>query len=193
MKARASGGGAVSFNMTPMIDIVFNLIIFFMLVSQFYQMRTEMVKLPPAKEADPRRQEVARMMNVVINVLPPGKEGKQRPGVTQVFIDGRMIMDSYDSGYGEGENEGRPPTNAQTKALEDLLRIRREEADKAGKTMNVILRAGENVRYDMIQRVMIATGAAGINAWWVQAARPSTVPGQDDDLKEFLGISRTGE
>jgi biopolymer transport protein ExbD len=185
MKARASGGGAVSFNMTPMIDIVFNLIIFFMLVSQFYQLKTEMVKLPPAKEADPRRQEVARLVNVVINILPPGTKNKEKPDTTQVYVDGRLIMDSIDNGRG--------PTLAQVNALEDLLKARREAAEKSGKTMNVILRAGENVRFDMVAKVMIATGTAGINAWWVQAARPSSTVGQDEDLKEFLGVSSTLE
>ena len=59
----------VGFNMTPMIDIIFNLIIFFMLVSQFTQLAVEDVVLPLAKKAEPK--EMGEVNTIVINIVDP--------------------------------------------------------------------------------------------------------------------------
>jgi len=48
-KHRGSDTGSVSMNMTPMIDIVFQLIIFFLLTSQFQQLEIEDVTLPMSR------------------------------------------------------------------------------------------------------------------------------------------------
>lgn len=175
MKTRMKGGGAVSFNMTPMIDIVFNLIIFFMLVSQFYQMKVEDVKLPPASKADPKREELRKFTQIVINVVPPGTEANPSERTTLIKIDGQIYMESV---YGGGIPDPDP--------LIAYLKARKEAAEqKKLKPVNVILRAGENVHYETIGRVMLCASFAGIPYWWVQARR---VTKDDDETKRFLGI-----
>ena len=54
--------------MTPMIDIVFQLIVFFMLVSDMSVKQTEPVTLPTASAAI-----LSRERETVINVLPDGR------------------------------------------------------------------------------------------------------------------------
>ena len=182
MKSHAKGGGGVSFDMTPMIDIVFNLIIFFMLVSQFYQLKVEPVKLPPAAKADPKKEELQRYDQVVINVMPPDKVADPNNKTTLVKIDGQVVMRSVFGG------DIPDPTK-----LEKLLVARAKAAEKNDRKINVILRAGENVHYELIARIMIATARAKIPNWWVQAARPDPTPGKDEDVKRFLGVSPTLE
>ncbi len=67
------------FDMTPMIDCTFQLIIFFMLVSDMARVRTDPVTLPSATKA-------ARVPNpddLVVNILPDGR----------VRVDGRGYSD----------------------------------------------------------------------------------------------------
>ena len=61
----------VAFNATPMIDIIFNLIIFFMLVSQFSQLSVEEVELPAARMAE--KKEAVKENAIVINIVNPDK------------------------------------------------------------------------------------------------------------------------
>jgi len=61
--------GVVSVNMTPMIDMVFNLLIFFILTSQFIKLEIEEVVLPPSVMALPKDYTIYR--NVVINIVNP--------------------------------------------------------------------------------------------------------------------------
>ena len=179
MKSKMRGGGAVSFNMTPMIDIVFNLIIFFMLVSQFYQLKVEAVKLPPAAKADPKRKELPNFTQVVINVVPPGSPSNPTGHTTLVKIDGKVVM--------RDEEGGDVP---DPEPLENLLKARKEAAEAAGggKPVNIILRAGDEVHYDLVARIMIAASRAGIPYWWVQAARPNPKENMDLEIKQFLGV-----
>ena len=60
----------VSLNMTPMIDIVFQLIIFFMLVSEFQNMEMEQITLPFALKA---KEVVEPPDRLVINVTSRGE------------------------------------------------------------------------------------------------------------------------
>jgi biopolymer transport protein ExbD len=172
IKSRAGGG--VGFNMTPMIDIVFNLIIFFMLVSQFYRLEVEEVKLPPASKADPNKEKLQQYTQLVVNIVPPTNPQDK---ATRVVIGGKTIVT-----FVEG---GDPP---EMDPLINLLKARNEAvtANKQ-KPLNVICRAGEEVTYDIVGSVMIATSKAGIKNWWVQAARPPAKGGRE--IKEFLGVA----
>ncbi|MCX5685098.1 MAG: biopolymer transporter ExbD [Planctomycetota bacterium] len=66
---KPSGAGAISFNFTPMIDIVFNLLIFFVLTAQFAILEVEDVVLPPSLTAEPK--DYTSYRNVVVNVVRP--------------------------------------------------------------------------------------------------------------------------
>ncbi|MCX5676700.1 MAG: biopolymer transporter ExbD [Planctomycetota bacterium] len=65
--AKTKSLGTVSVNMTPMIDMVFNLLIFFILTSQFAQLETEEVVLPLSTTATTK--DYTEFFNVVINIV----------------------------------------------------------------------------------------------------------------------------
>jgi biopolymer transport protein ExbD len=66
---KPTGQGVVSVNMTPMIDMVFNLLIFFILTAQFAKLEIEEVVLPPSTSA--LFKDYTQFRNVVINVVNP--------------------------------------------------------------------------------------------------------------------------
>lgn len=70
-----------AFMMTPMIDVVFQLIVFFLLVLDLSQRRIEKLTLPKATEA--RRHQTADPNEVVVNVRDDGT----------VSVDGRVMSD----------------------------------------------------------------------------------------------------
>jgi biopolymer transport protein ExbD len=67
----------VSLNMTPMIDMVFNLLIFFILTSQFAQLETEDVVLPLSTTATTK--DYTEFRNVVINI-------KNKDGAGEIIV-----------------------------------------------------------------------------------------------------------
>ncbi|MCI0499533.1 MAG: biopolymer transporter ExbD [Planctomycetales bacterium] len=70
---------AASFDMTPVIDVVFQLIIFFMLVSQFIAAEQFKVRVPDQIKTA-RQQEAVEKVPLTITVLP-APEGKVRCAV----------------------------------------------------------------------------------------------------------------
>jgi len=68
-RAKPESSGAVTFNMTPMIDIVFNLLIFFVLTAQFASLEVEEVVLPPSTTAE--LMDYTNYRNVVVNIVRP--------------------------------------------------------------------------------------------------------------------------
>jgi len=135
--AKSKSLGTVSVNMTPMIDMVFNLLIFFILTSQFAQLETEEVVLPPSSTATTK--DYTEFRNVVINIV-----NKDGAGEIIVF---------------------RRPFTPQdlTEHLIDL----NSKASEEGRQMNVILRADADVPYEDVARVMLAAGKARIQGWWI--------------------------
>lgn len=133
---RPTSAGAVSVNMTPMIDMVFNLLIFFILTSQFVQLEMEEVVLPQSFAAMPK--DYTSFRNVVINVVNPDNP--------QIVVFGQPLT---------------PPE------LTELLKERKASLAE-GEILNVILRADAEVPYEDIARVMLSTGAAQIQGWWIQ-------------------------
>lgn len=74
---KPTGVGAVGANMTPMIDMVFNLLIFFILTSQFAQLETEEVRLPLSTTAT--NKDYTEFRNVVINIV-------ERDGAGEIIV-----------------------------------------------------------------------------------------------------------
>ena len=75
MKIPSARGSAVGFNMTPMIDIVFQLIIFFLVSSHLAQSQMQYTfDLPEAKTGQ-EQLETTKTTKIVINLLPPENGG----------------------------------------------------------------------------------------------------------------------
>jgi biopolymer transport protein ExbD len=174
MKSKARGCGQISFNMVPMIDCIFQLLIFLMVTRHFYEMSTVEVVLPPAVKAEAKRDELLQYTNVVVNVQPPSNK---EDNITRVWLDGVVLVQSVEGGK-------VPDWDPLIKALKQ----KKIDAEKSlgKKPVNVILRAGENVPYETIGSVMLATSSAGIPNWWVQCYRPNQ-PG-DVEKRKALGV-----
>jgi biopolymer transport protein ExbD len=85
-------------NITPLIDIVFLLIIFSMVVSQFSKLQAENVKLPEARKGDEPKP--TRAGRVVINLLPSGGivVAGARQGLASLgaLLDGQVRLSGAD-------------------------------------------------------------------------------------------------
>ena len=156
---RSKGGGDVGFNMTPMIDIIFNLIIFFMLISQFQQLEIEDVVLPPAEAA--KILDYSPYRNIVINIIK-GKTSSL-DSVVKVMGHEMRVLEAYTR-----------PDGSQTVGgeLTAYLVDAASRGDKAN--LNVILRADADVPYEDVARVMLAAGAAEIESWWITTKIPDS-------------------
>lgn len=140
MRFKKSDADVPQQDMTPLIDVVFQLLIFFMLVTNFEQTQAdERVKLPRDKLAQPPK--VARDKDLVINI--------------GYFRDesGRVITHNGDRGpFVFFDGEAYPvPQFGQRLGIERQLQ-KNEDVDP--KEITVVIRADREVPTGMIQELM---------------------------------------
>lgn len=137
--------GAVtpSMNITPLIDVVFLLIIFFMLVNNIVSEESESMMLPTLE--DPRTREIGEIERVVVNVVPePFTESGRdefplnhpgRPAYVKVGTgaDSRFDIDDL-------------------KGIAGALKL----AKAANPKIEVLLRVDGAIYYDRVQPIMAA-------------------------------------
>ena len=123
----------IDFNMTPLIDIVFLLIIFLMTVQEFSRLEIEEVDLPRAEEAQvkPRPRE-----RVVVNVLADGR----------LVVAGRQLDLA---GLWELLRRERE-------------RLRASGAKGSEEQMTVVIRADGSVPYGRVQELLSAAASLDI-------------------------------
>lgn len=121
-----------SINMTPMIDVTFQLIIFFMCVSQFWNLEKEELILPSAEKAKTETEAVTAA-RLVVNLLENGEivVSKARVAMDQLAL---MLQSEADS-----------------------HKTRQGDANVA-----VLLRADTGVEFKHVQDIMLACAHAGI-------------------------------
>lgn len=131
-------------NMTPMIDIVFQLIIFFMLVTDMAAAQIEKLNLPTANKAIKEKFEDTTML--LMNVMGDGT----------IKIGGKTYWS--------------PKSQDDARKLEDLFESRRQNKqyqEVAGKTdwvkYPMLIRADRSTPFEHIQKIlMIATHHGGV-------------------------------
>lgn len=132
------GNADLQANLTPMIDVTFLLIVFFVLVSQLVEVESVDMKLPAPE--DPATVRPGDEQRAVINVLP--------------------LPDGTAGGYRLGGRD-YAPGSAGVAALQEHLR----SLYQANPTLHVNLRADRRTEYRWIEPVMqavaSAAGAAG--------------------------------
>lgn len=122
--SEASEGGG--FDMTPMIDVTFLLIIFFMCVTEMQDASKSQLQLPRSKNGE--RDDQPAPGRIVINVLKTGTIEINRRPFDLDTLKG-MLKEHYTLSMREGE----------------------EHSDKA-----VLIRGDKDAEWGMIQRVMAA-------------------------------------
>ena len=132
-QAYPRGPASLDFNMTPMIDIVFLIIIFFVLVAQFVSRENLEMELPgPADMADTTYKPAHK---VTINATSGGggRIGRVRAGSHDVRVDQLDTITEYLRGQ--------------------LLKY---------PDLEVTIRADQRLHYGMLQRVLFACAAAEV-------------------------------
>ena len=101
--------GDIGFNMTPMIDIVFLLIIFFILSSHFARQETQIdLALPEAESG--QEASVDETRRLIVNVLP---DGQLQLAGTIVDREALMQKIQYESQRVDGDLEVRVRSDRQ--------------------------------------------------------------------------------
>ena len=138
MRIRASKPTIVEADMTPMIDMTFQLITFFMMVSNMEQTQAdERVKLPVDRLARP--PVVPRLDEVVLNVgFQRNGKGEKSDPTPYVFYGGEEIrvLD-----YG--------PRLAREYQI-----VKKQQGDAAAANMTVVIRADSDVPTGLIQELI---------------------------------------
>jgi len=118
--------GGLGFNMTPMIDVVFLLIIFFLVSSHLAQQESQLpLDLPGATSGETAREDETR--RIVINVVPDeSAEG-------QIVVAGQRM---------------------QNEQLAELIRYERDR--DPDRELEVRIRTDRRVNYGIVQPIMRA-------------------------------------
>lgn len=136
MKFRRKFGESIEMNMTPMIDCIFQLIIFFMLVTDLSQKELEVVTLPPASHAVEDENPEKRRITINVCRWPPDTdrwEIKVHGRVVDYEQLRQILRDHYfgsertSEGYAERTIMIRSDENARFELVQNVLRICAEE------------------------------------------------------------------
>ena len=128
-------------NLTPMLDLVFQLIVFFLLVTNFSA--AQLPDLDPPEPEDSQAQAARDRDRVIVNVLPDGETGEAR----SIHVGLRRLD---------------PQQMGELRRLLEEARDRR--SDDGGEDMvEVDLRADGRIEYGNIRPIMNAITEAGIS------------------------------
>ena len=152
-------------NMTPMIDVVFLLIIFFMVAYQLSESQTSgQVDLPLASHAYPRER---RSPNTIIVEIVSGG-GIMQP---RYMIGGRTFVPADWSGA-----MAPAPLAPDTGSWRDLRTLLTRTVELAEAQMDpmppVMLHADRRVKYKYVQRLMALCAQLGIRQFSFEARQP---------------------
>ena len=132
MARKSTEGTEVKMDMTPMIDVVFLMIIFFMIVSDMSQQDLADLTLPKADEAVDDETEEGRM---VVNIFKDGKLEIKRVGYEDLAdANARTALTNYlanETSVGERDENGlsersllvRADKETEFKEVQKLMRI----------------------------------------------------------------------
>ena len=154
-------------NMTPMIDVVFLLIIFFMVITDMTQQDLEDLTLPVAVKADPDKPD-PKVKRPVVNINIDGT----------IKVKRELIHDPEQSDAFKKLTEYLAEASAK---------MQKEHFNKEAGTGPMIpadpllIRADQNTPFKFVQKVMELCGKEGIQIWKVQlaASEPAKKPGEE--------------
>jgi len=146
----------IAMDMTPMIDVTFQLIIFFMLLMDMSTKDLEELVLPKAESADPDKPNPADP-RPVINIVEDGR----------ILVKRELLYDpKNDDGYAELKKFLERKAKAMPKAHTDKDNPNSPIApDKP-----ILVRADQATPFKHIQKVMEICGQAGIQIWKIELA-----------------------
>jgi biopolymer transport protein ExbD len=147
-------GEDVTMDMTPMIDVVFQLIIFFVLITDMSQKELEDLVLPLA-----------------LNAVEDKPNPEDRRAIVNVRQDGTIVVKReviYDP-----EKDDYAPLEKFLSQKASVMRQEEIPDGPPGKKFPsdpVLIRADENTPFKMIQKIMELCGKQGIQIWKIELA-----------------------
>ncbi len=164
----------IPINMTPMIDIVFQLIIFFILASQFASKEISAVTLPfPVKPPSVEEKDLKGVARVVINVLSKEdpEHAQSAGGQPQAYGEllryeiNREPFDEFLLGERISAETGKRMHMAE------VIKNKFEDAQQKGLPFFVEIRADYRVAYEHVARALSAAGSAGVKKVYITVRR----------------------
>lgn len=160
---RKGQAGEVSVNMTPMIDIVFQLIIFFILASQFASAEIAPLQLPFPHNPDPElnpvvKGEEIKQERVIVNVISATdpkyvEEATERLGHKPEPGEAGWYMISGD----------KIDISAAYDEIRKYVEEGKERAEAEGRDFHVEIRADKDIYYVYAATALLATLEAGVD------------------------------
>lgn len=151
-KVHQRGPARPSFNVTPLIDVTFLLIIFFMVISNFITQESVNMIVPELDEPKVRRFE--QMNRVVVNIAPLEYDRTERRDDHLSWSGQPQYVKIGAKYYG---------MDAMDQVTAELTEAAASTTDAQGNSqMEVVLRADSALHYRWVQPVMKAITAAGI-------------------------------
>ena len=164
--------GEVSFNMTPMIDCVFQLILFFLLASHFASETLARVDLSHPVRSQARDPEKFKMPDrIVVNVVSLELEQLESQGSDAVYSDDPMIAGAAKAYKIGGEH-------VEIGDVARLIEVFEQAAGPDKEDFYVEIRADRRVDFAAVAPVMSAATRAGIGHISISAIRDSSKGGE---------------
>jgi biopolymer transport protein ExbD len=139
-------------DMTPMIDVVFNLIIFFMIITDLTQAELEELKLPLATTAVEDKPDPDERRPIV-NIKQDGT----------IIVRREVIYTTEEDDYTKLKDYLSDMALLMEKDIPEGLSV-------AVPDDPILIRADENTPFKMIQKIMEICGQKGIQIWKVELA-----------------------
>lgn len=161
-------------NMTPMIDVVFLLIIFFMIITDLTQQDLEELELPVARYATPDKPDPDDLRPIV-NTLYDGTMIVRREPYYQPEVD-----DAKPNPFERLQNWLSIVADKMEK--EPINEDDPNSAEVPGDPL--LIRADQVTPFKFIQNIMQVCGKQGIQIWKVQLAAAESEEQKSERLKE---------
>jgi len=147
-KVHQRGPAKPEMNLTPLIDVVFQLIIFFMLVNQI--VAEQLVEMIVPAPSEPRTRQISENDDVImVNIAPQPYNNETRSLEQPLEHDGTAAYINVD---------GKEFAIGELQAVTELMAgIKSNRAE-----VQVVLRADMALFYEEVQPIMEAVKAAGI-------------------------------
>jgi len=177
MAYKPKAGTGAEMDMTPMIDCVFQLIIFFMLVTDFANSQIERVMLPKATEAEEDKDPAKKRL--MINLVHQPDKNKDCPDFRKAYDEkGDLVNTCANKSHWKVKVSGEVYSYAQ---LEEYLSLQgdanREPSTDGGKTKGLsnrplMIRSDAAAVYELLEKVFAACARARIWKIEIGASKP---------------------
>ena len=143
-------------DMTPMIDVVFQLIIFFMLLMDMSTKELEVLKLPKSKEAVEDKPD-PKDPRPIVNILPDGK----------IVVKAEVM---YDPDKDDGYKRLTEYLMGRARLMKDAWIDENDHSKGKAPDRPILVRADQSTPFKYVQKVMEVCGKKDIQIWKIELA-----------------------